>query len=624
MSPSDRVSYVPGQVVEVTAGDVAHGGWCVARPGDGPVVFVRHALPGERVLARITEVTARLARAEAVEILAASPDRVPPPCPHARPDGCGGCDWQHAALPAQRSLKAAVIRQQLRRMAGLDREITVEALPGDRDTDGGAGLGWRTRVQFAVREDGVAGLRAHRSHRVIDVGECLIAHQAITDLGLTGPRWPGVSSVEALVATGSGERAVIVSPDREAGGAARSASIQDVAADAVFRRAGPRNPRLTPVRGRGYLSQHAAGRDWRVSAGAFWQVHPAAADALTGAVLASLEPRPGDAALDLYCGAGLFAGVLAPAVGPGGTVIGVEADDAAVRDARHNLREWPWARVHKGDVASVLRRGGFPPTRLAVADPPRSGLAREVIDYLGAAEHAVGRLAYVSCDPATLARDIGLLADRGWTLDGLRAFDAFPMTHHVECVATLSASSLPVGQPGLDLGRDRVGGLVAVHVQQDAPLLPVVGDERARGLGEHLEPVLDHFGRVVGPGAGQQPPQQDRFGHVQVDGGVQGYAAFPGDVGRLQGLGHRAGESVQDVAAACRGGHHDGKNQVEDDLIRHQVAPALEGGDLTAQRAAGAGLDPQDLPGGDVLDAVDRGQRLGLCPLTAAWRADQQ
>jgi len=431
------MDYQAGQVVEVTAGDVAHGGWCVARPADGPVVFVRHALPGERVLARVTEVTSRLARADAVEILASSPDRVTPPCPHARPGGCGGCDWQHAALPAQRSLKAAVIRQQLRRMAGIDREITVEALPGDQD-----GLGWRTRVQFAVREDGVAGLRAHRSHRVIDMGECLIAHRAITDLALTGRRWPGETSVEALVSTGSGERAVIVSPGRSAG-----PSSEPLAADTVLRRAGPRNHRLTPVRGRGYLSQHAAGRDWRVSAGAFWQVHPAAADALTGAVLASLQPRPGDVALDLYCGAGLFAGVLAPAVGPGGTVIGVEADDAAVRDARHNLREWPWARVHKGDVAAVLARGGLPPARLAVADPPRSGLAREVIDYLGTAGHGASRLAYVSCDPATLARDIGLLAGRGWALDGLRAYDAFPMTHHVECVATLSAGGI-IGQPG--------------------------------------------------------------------------------------------------------------------------------------------------------------------------------
>ena len=429
--------YTPGQVVELTMVDVAHGGWCVARPADGPVVFVRHALPGERVLARVTEVTSRLARADAVEILAASPDRVTPPCPHARPDGCGGCDWQHATLTAQRTLKATVIRQQLRRMAGIDREVTVEPLPDDRDA--GPGLGWRTRVQFAVREDGVAGLRAHRSHEVVDVGECLIAHPAITGLGLTGRRWPGTASVEALVAVGSGERAVIVSPGRGARTTARSASIEDVTAEAVLRRAGPRDHRLTPLRGRGYLSQHAAGRDWRVSAGAFWQVHPAAADVLTAAVLASLEPRPGDAVLDLYCGAGLFAGALAPAVGPGGAVVGIEADDAAVRDARHNLQEWAWARVHKGDVAAVLARGGFPPARLVVADPPRAGLAREVIEYLAAPGNGIGRFAYVSCDPATLARDIGLLTGRGWTLAGLRAFDAFPMTHHVECVATLTA-----------------------------------------------------------------------------------------------------------------------------------------------------------------------------------------
>jgi tRNA/tmRNA/rRNA uracil-C5-methylase (TrmA/RlmC/RlmD family) len=428
------MGYQAGDVIELTAVDVAHGGWCVARPASGPVVFVRHALPSERVLARVTEVTSHLARADAVEILTASPDRVDPPCPHARPGGCGGCDWQHAAPAAQRSLKAAVVRQQLSRLAGIDREVAVEPLAGDE-----AGLGWRTRVQFAVRGDGVAGLRAHRSHEVIDVGKCLIAHPAITDLAVTGRRWDGMASVEALVGTGSGERAVILSPaspGRTTRATGRSVSIEGMTADSVVRRAGRR---LTPLRGRSYLSQRAAGRDWRVSAGAFWQVHPAAADALAGAVMAGLRPRPGDVALDLYCGAGLFAGVLAPAVGPDGAVIGVEAEGTAVRDARHNLREWPWARVHRGDVAAVLRRGGLPPARLAVADPPRSGLAREVVEYLSAAGNGAERLGYVSCDPATLARDIGLLAERGWALDDLRAFDAFPMTHHVECVAILRA-----------------------------------------------------------------------------------------------------------------------------------------------------------------------------------------
>jgi len=140
--------------------------------------------------------------------------------------------------------------------------------------------------------------------------------------------------------------------------------------------------------------------------------------------------------LDLYCGAGLFAGAVASLVGSDGAVIGIESDSAAVRDARRNLREWPWVRVHRGDVAGLLSRGGLPTARLCVADPPRAGLAREVVDYLcgqGGAE----RFAYVSCDPATLARDLGMLIERGWTLEALRAFDAFPMTHHVECVATL-------------------------------------------------------------------------------------------------------------------------------------------------------------------------------------------
>jgi tRNA/tmRNA/rRNA uracil-C5-methylase (TrmA/RlmC/RlmD family) len=451
------MNYQTGQVVEVTVIDVAHGGWCVARPDDGPVVFIRHALPGETVLARLTEVTSRLARADAVEILKPSPDRIQAPCPHAHPGGCGGCDWQHATLPAQRSLKAAVVRQQLKRLAGIDREVTVEPLPGDEEPGpvetstvetstgpAGGGLGWRTRVQFAVRRDGVAGLRAHRSHDVIDVGQCLIAHPAITDLGIPARRWPGTSSVEALVAAGSAERAVVITPGGRShatkGPSGRPVSIDGIKADSVLSRAGHS---LTPLRGHSYLSQRAAGRDWRVGAGAFWQVHPAAADVLTDAVMAALAPQAGDIAVDLYCGAGLFAASLAQAVGPGGTVIGVESDNAAVRDARHNLREWPWARVHKGDVTAVLGRGGqtgaLPPARLVVADPPRAGLAREVIEYLATAENGAVRFAYVSCDPATLARDIGLLVARGWVLDGLRAFDAFPMTHHVECVATLLA-----------------------------------------------------------------------------------------------------------------------------------------------------------------------------------------
>jgi tRNA/tmRNA/rRNA uracil-C5-methylase (TrmA/RlmC/RlmD family) len=413
-----------GELLELTVGEAVHGGWCVARTGPGPVVFVRHALPGERVQAVITQTTSRFARADAVHVLDPSADRVGPPCPHARPGGCGGCDWQHASLPAQRALKAAVIRQQLRRIAGIEREVTVEPLPGDR-----AGLGWRTRVKFAVGPGGEAGLRRHRSHEVMQIGECPIAHPLVTAAGATRRPWPGAESVEVAVAPGSRQRAVIVS------GAGRRPDI-DIAADTVLAgRAGGSGPAV--LRGAGFLRQRAAGRDWRVRATGFWQVHPGAADTLAAAVLDALRPRPGEVALDLYCGAGLFAGVLAEAVGPEGTVIGIEADPAAVRDARHNLRATPWARVHRGDAAAVLARIGLSGASLAVLDPPRTGVARQVIDLLSAGGR-VGRIGYVSCDPATLARDIAALRASGWTLQALRAFDAFPMTHHVECLATLT------------------------------------------------------------------------------------------------------------------------------------------------------------------------------------------
>jgi tRNA/tmRNA/rRNA uracil-C5-methylase (TrmA/RlmC/RlmD family) len=444
-------------LLELAVSDVAHGGWCVAREPGGRVVFVRHALPGERVRARVTDTTAKFARAEAVEILQASPDRIEPPCPHARPDGCGGCDWQHATPQAQRRLKAEVVRQQLRRIAGLDRELTVEPLPGDS-----GGLGWRTRVRLSVGPGGAAGLLKHRSHEVVAVGACPLAHPLVPVTGVTGQRWQQASSLEVTVSPGTGERAAIVTPSasgrRTPGGRARpptppapsmspadrAAAMLDGLADTVL--AAGRGGRLTPLRGRGYLHQSAAGRTWRVGAGTFWQVHPGAADALTGAVLDMLHPVPGDVALDLFCGAGLFAGVLAEAVGPGGAVIGVETDRGAVRDARHNLRRLPWARIHHGEAATVLAReagpagNGWQEAGLAVLDPPRAGAGRAVIErLLGPGKGSrLRRVAYVSCDPATLARDIAVFGELGWRLAGLRAFDAFPMTHHVECVADLA------------------------------------------------------------------------------------------------------------------------------------------------------------------------------------------
>lgn len=418
------------EFVEVDVENVAAGGWCVARhlfPGDDRprVIFVRHTLPGERVRVRIIEETSRFLRGDAVEVLKASPDRVTPPCPYAGPGRCGGCDWQHVDVAAQRRLKAEVVREQFARMAGLERDVVVEELPGHPD-----GLGWRTRVQFAVTPSGQAGLRRHRSHEVQPVDACLIAHPGVEELGVERYGWPATTGVEAI--TGTRDRAVIVTPRPRA----RAATPPLDASTAVLSR--DRKGRVTKVRGRGAVREHAAGREWRVTGSGFWQVHPAAADVLTEAVLDALAPAEGETALDLYCGAGLFAGALAARVGESGQVVGVESDAGAVRDARHNLRDLPQVRVERGRAESTLPRLDLDRADVVALDPPRSGAGPEVMTAIAALRPRT--VAYVSCDPATLARDVAQAAELGYELAGLRAFDAFPMTQHVELLATLVAS----------------------------------------------------------------------------------------------------------------------------------------------------------------------------------------
>ncbi|WP_119731231.1 class I SAM-dependent RNA methyltransferase [Thermomonospora amylolytica] len=441
-------------VLELDIGAVANGGWCVARH-EGRVVFVRHTLPGERVRARVTEVTRSFLRADAVEVLRASPDRVSPPCPFAGPGRCGGCDWQHASLPAQRRLKAAVVQEQLARLAGIERTVVVEEVPDphhdEDDPVRGPGLGWRTRVQFAVRDDGVVGLRRHRSHQVEPIDECLIAHPGVELMGIERHRWPGAATVEGIVSAGTGDRLVALREraSRSRGGR-RSVKVPRLPVPVRLLRGRPAPGAPLP-----YVREAAAGRLWQVTGSGFWQVHPGAAEALADAVLTALEPRPGEIALDLYCGVGLFAGVLGERVGRDGLVVGVESDPQAVRDARFNLRDLPQVSVEQGRVEDVIaelefgraasgrgrqaRRGGAPADRLradlVVLDPPRTGLGRQVVERV--AELAGRKIAYVSCDAATLARDLAYFGEAGWTLQSLRAFDAFPMTHHVELVAAL-------------------------------------------------------------------------------------------------------------------------------------------------------------------------------------------
>ena len=412
-----------GQVLDLDVGVVGHGGFCVARLGDDPhgrVVFVRHALPGERVRAQVTEdAGGSFLRADAIAVLVASPDRVAAPCPHAGPGHCGGCDWQHAAGPAQRKLKHAVVREQFDRLAGVDvsellRE--VEQLPGGL-------LGWRTRIAFAVGADGVPGLRRHRSHEIEKVPSCPLGVAGVGDAPALSDRWSGASGIEAI---------------RDDDGALTLLTHRP----SIGRRARGRRPpdRVSVTSGPKRLRYRLGERMFTVDATGFWQVHPHAAGLIAQALTGAVAPRPGETVLELYSGAGPLTSVLADALGPQGRVLGFESSALAVADAADNLAVLPWAQVRHGRVNPALLHELELTPDVVVVDPPRAGVGSEVMAaLLGRHPRAIG---YVSCDPATLARDIRVAIDSGWRLTSLRAFDAFPMTHHVECLAGLEPDGI--------------------------------------------------------------------------------------------------------------------------------------------------------------------------------------
>ncbi|PJF01996.1 RNA methyltransferase [Streptomyces carminius] len=440
-APETAPASLAGQEYEVEIGPVAHGGHCVARTGEGRVLFVRHALPGERVVARVTEghEDSRFLRADAVEILDSSKDRVEAPCPFVGPGRCGGCDWQHAAPGAQRRLKAAVLAEQLQRLAGLTAEEagwdgTVEPAPGDKVPRGEVPA-WRTRVQYAVDASGRAGLRRHRSHEIEVVDRCLIAAPGVSELGIEKRAWPQTASVEAVAATGSGDRQVLITPRPDG----RLPLVELDRPVSVLRVEEPRGQggerTVHRVHGRPYVRERAAERTWRIGAGGFWQVHHQAADLLVRTVMTGLTPHKGDMALDLYCGAGLFAGALADRVGEKGAVLGVEASKRAVEDARHNLADCDRVRIEHGTVEKVLPRTGITEADIVVLDPPRSGAGKKTVRQIAAL--GPRRIAYVACDPAALARDLAYFRAEGYVPHFTKAFDLFPMTHHMECVAVL-------------------------------------------------------------------------------------------------------------------------------------------------------------------------------------------
>lgn len=387
-----------GDVIELDVDKVANGGFCIARH-DGKVVFVRHTLPGERVLATVTEITSKFLRADATEILVASPHRVLPPCSVA--GLCGGCDWQHVELAYQRELKSQIVREQLSHLAKIEKVNgePISAFAVQPLSQNESGLRWRTRNRFVRTGPDSVGMRMSRSHTAIEISDCLIAVDGAVSLAEQGLHLGADEVSTAMSSTG-----------------------EHVVGD----------PRGGP-----WLTERVLDRSWRIHASSFWQVHREAPERLVRTVRDFAGLKSGERLLDLYCGSGLFAASLARDVGENGTVVGVESSVDAVRNARRSCSDLGNLELITADVNKwvLSNRELFD---VVVLDPPRAGAGGVAVEAVS--KTAQRAIIYVACEPSSLGRDTAYFAQQGWSLTKLVGFDAFPMTAHVECIALFEKS----------------------------------------------------------------------------------------------------------------------------------------------------------------------------------------
>jgi len=425
---------------ELTITALTHAGEGVGRH-DGRAVFVPFALPGETVRVELLEVKKNFARGKLREVLAASPERVAPRCPHhfqltppagpgpaERGPACGGCQLQHLSYFAQLAFKQQIVREQLQRIGGFG-EGAVEVRPTLPAPDP---YHYRNHVQFALTPEGQLGFMAAASHLVIPIRECHQIEPVLAELfphiAVDPAEMPQLERL-TLRAGAEGETLVVFEGALEA----PEVELDLPVSAAVLREDGS----ALTLAGHDYLLVEVRGRPFRVSAGSFFQVNTAQAAALVDLVLAALAPAlsPTAAVLDLYSGVGLFSAFLAPRVGH---LIGIEAYPPAVADAAVNLDEFDNVEIYEASVEHALPALAGP-FAAAVLDPPRAGCHPAVLAALLAAQ--VAQIVYVSCDAATLARDLKtLVAAGGYRLDWVQPVDMFPQTHHVEMVAALTYS----------------------------------------------------------------------------------------------------------------------------------------------------------------------------------------
>jgi 23S rRNA (uracil1939-C5)-methyltransferase len=389
---------------EVRFSALVYGGLTLGRLEDGRAAFAPYALPGERARVRVTENRKGYVRGELGELLEASPLRIPPRCRHFT--ACGGCHYQHLPASAQLEAKSVVVREQLARLAGLPDPPLLAPVPSPTPWN------YRNRLRFHRAPDGRLGFRAFRSARVVPLEECHLPEPELAALWLTLPRVPGAPG--AVLRRGTAGSPQVLPADPQPG--------EEPSAGASVEFALP-------------------GGRFRVSGGSFFQVNTPLAGRLAETVTRVLTERlphegRGSTVADLYCGVGLFSLYAAPWAG---RVIGVELAPDACADFSWNLRAHSNAELVRGPVEERLPHLEVRP-QAVIADPPRAGLGPRVIRALAGLGPRL--LVYVSCDPATLARDARELCRQGFGLESVTPFDLFPQTYHIE---TLSVWSRPNG-----------------------------------------------------------------------------------------------------------------------------------------------------------------------------------
>jgi tRNA/tmRNA/rRNA uracil-C5-methylase (TrmA/RlmC/RlmD family) len=395
MTSTPRAVLSAGQIIRVTIEKVAHGGHFIARH-EGAVIFIRHGLPGEVVDVVITSVGSSFNRGDVVAVIQGSADRVEAPCRYANRNGCGGCDFQHVEISAQRKLKEDVITEQFARIAKMDIRVQVEEVSPL--------LGWRTQATIGSDKKGRAGFYASRTNMIMAIDDCLVLHPAIDYPTIQSQSWEPGARIQVSASTDGSSRLV-------AGEVIQGEKIQNFTVN---------------------------GKSYQVSPDSFWQSNVSAPKVLIDCVSDFADVRSGDHVLDLYGGVGLFALQLHDAVGADGRIDLVEGSKSATADAAVNFAGKENVKIYTGDVEKILPR--FSGADVVILDPPRDGAKKNVIASLVACKPRA--IVYVACDPAALARDSALLRDANYTLEKVRAFDLFPMTHHIECVALFTPTAV--------------------------------------------------------------------------------------------------------------------------------------------------------------------------------------